>query len=253
MTQRQQGVRSTKPKPPKPPISTQSPPEDRTDESITINNGTPTYEFHVIDEIISNLYSDDCGRFTIKSCSGKQYTMIAYHCDSNTILQASFYSRSDKHCIPDFNSIMERLRQRGHKVNHQVMDNKCSSNFKRFITEDRKANFHLVLPDMHLRNITKRDIQTFKAQFLAILAGVDSAFRATSGTRFFPRLKSISIFSISQRSILSCPHGNISTAPSTSLPLPWVLWAAASSYTTNHLSENIGITGDATDSMLDLP
>ena len=107
MTQNQQGVQSTKPKlpiPPKPPISPQSPPEDRTDESITINDdGTPTYELHIINEPISKLYSDDCGRLPINSRSGKQYIMIAHHRETNTILQASFLSRSDKHRILAFN------------------------------------------------------------------------------------------------------------------------------------------------------
>ena len=75
MTQNQQGVQSTKPKlpiPPKPPISPQSPPEDRTDEIITINNGTPTYELHVINEPISKLYLDDFGCLPIKYCRRKQ-------------------------------------------------------------------------------------------------------------------------------------------------------------------------------------
>ena len=123
MTQSQQGVQSTKPKPPKLPISPQSPLEYRADESITINDGTPTYELHAIDKPVSKLYSDDCGRFPINYCSGEEYIMISYHRDYNTILQASFHSRSNKHRIPDFNPIMERLRQRGHKVNHHIMDN----------------------------------------------------------------------------------------------------------------------------------
>ena len=51
MTQSQQGVRSTNPKPPKVPISPQSPLEYRTYESITINDdGTPTYELHIINK-----------------------------------------------------------------------------------------------------------------------------------------------------------------------------------------------------------
>ena len=102
--------------------------------------------------------------------------MIAYHCNSSTILQTSLRSSSNKHCILAFNSIMERFRQRGHKVDHHVMDNECSADFKRVITEYWKATFQLFLPDMNRRNIDERAICTFKANFLAILAGVDSAF-----------------------------------------------------------------------------
>ena len=71
---------------------------------------------------------------------------------------------------------MERLSQSGHKVDHHTMDNKCSADFKRVITEYWKATFQFFPPDMHLRHIAKRAIRAFKAYFLAILAGVDSAF-----------------------------------------------------------------------------
>ena len=56
------------------------------------------------------------------------------------------------------------------------MDNECSAEFKRVITEEWKATFQLVPPDMHSRNIAEPVIRTFKAHFLAILAGVDSTF-----------------------------------------------------------------------------
>ena len=43
-------------------------------------------EIHICDQPISKLYTDDCGRFPIRSRSGNKYIMIAYHCDSNIIL-----------------------------------------------------------------------------------------------------------------------------------------------------------------------
>ena len=49
-----------------------------------------TKEFHIWDHPISKLYTDYCGRFPIRSRSGNEYIMIAYHCDSNTVLQAPF-------------------------------------------------------------------------------------------------------------------------------------------------------------------
>ena len=84
--------------------------------------------------------------------------MIAHHRDTNTILQAYFQSRSDKNCIPAFKSIMERLRQRGHKVDHNIIENECSADFKRVINENWKATLKIILPDMHRRNIAKRAI-----------------------------------------------------------------------------------------------
>ena len=56
-------------------------------------------EIHIWYQPISKLYTDDCGRFPIRSKSGNEYIIIAYHCDSNTILQAPFVNRKDKHRI----------------------------------------------------------------------------------------------------------------------------------------------------------
>ena len=60
-------------------------------------------EFHIWDHPISKIYTDDCGRFPIRSRSGNEYIMIAYHCDSNTILQAPFVNRKEKHRIRAYN------------------------------------------------------------------------------------------------------------------------------------------------------
>ena len=65
-----------------------------------------TKELHIWDQPISKLYIDDCGIFLIRSRSGNEYIMIAYHCDSNTIIQAPFFNRKDKHRIRAYNSIM---------------------------------------------------------------------------------------------------------------------------------------------------
>ena len=43
-------------------------------------------ELHIWDQTISKLYTDDCGRFPIRSRSENEYIIVAYHCDSNTIL-----------------------------------------------------------------------------------------------------------------------------------------------------------------------
>ena len=64
-----------------------------------------TQEIHIWDQPISKLYTDDCGRFPIWSRGGNEYIIIAYHCDSNTILQAPFVNRKDKHRIRAYNSI----------------------------------------------------------------------------------------------------------------------------------------------------
>jgi hypothetical protein len=71
---------------------------------------------------------------------------------------------------------MERLTKKGHKVDLQILDNEVSAAFKKAITETWQSAYQLVPPNVHRRNAAERAIRTFKAHFLAILAGVDIAF-----------------------------------------------------------------------------
>jgi hypothetical protein len=102
--------------------------------------------------------------------------MIAYHKDSNLILQQAFKNKTDAHRIAAYNAIMTRLAAQGLSVNLQILDNEASAAYKHDITFKWKATFQLVPPDMHRRNRAERAIRTFKAHFLAILAGVDQKF-----------------------------------------------------------------------------
>ena len=56
------------------------------------------------------------------------------------------------------------------------MDNAVSAEFKKKIQKDWGATYQLVPPNVHNRNIEERGNRTFKAHFLAILAGVDRDF-----------------------------------------------------------------------------
>ena len=102
--------------------------------------------------------------------------MIAYHCDSNMILTAPFKSRSDKHRMLAYHAIMQRLQSRGMLVDLQIMDNEASAEYKRIITLEYGVQYQLVPAHIHRRNAAERAIRTFKAHFLAILAGVAADF-----------------------------------------------------------------------------
>ena len=136
MTQSRQWVRSTKPKAvDTPPSKTSEKDPETLIASCTWSKHTVceieeevlpptrTSELHVWDELISKLYTNDCGRFPIRYCSGKISIMIAYNCDRNTVIQATLASGNDKHRIPAYNSIMKRLADWGRKVDMQVLDN----------------------------------------------------------------------------------------------------------------------------------
>jgi hypothetical protein len=71
---------------------------------------------------------------------------------------------------------MTCLAARGLSVDLQILDNKASAEYKEAITFKWNVQFQLVPPDMHCQNQAEHAICTFKDHFLAILAGVDSAF-----------------------------------------------------------------------------
>jgi hypothetical protein len=127
LAQTRQNVRSSKPsKPPsaaRPPLAPLSPPDDDLKEIVI-----QVYP-------ISNLYSDDTGRFPVCTCVGNQYIMIAYHTVGNLILQQAFATKADKHRIPTFNVIMTHLTAQGLSVDLNIRDNKASADFKRVITK----------------------------------------------------------------------------------------------------------------------
>ena len=172
MTQTRQGVRSTKQKvaekrqtqPENEEPDGTEPPDNDLGNSLTVK---------VIHQ--SKLYTDDTGRFPVKSRAGNQYIMIAYH-SSNLILAQPFANRKDKHRMAAYDTIMTRVKAAGLDVDLQVLDNEASKEYKEIMTNKWKVKYQLVPPDMHRRNAAERAIRTFKAHFISILAGVDQDF-----------------------------------------------------------------------------
>jgi hypothetical protein len=72
---------------------------------------------------------------------GNQYVMIAFHANGNLILQQAFNTRSNKHCIAAYNTIMTRLAAWGLSVDLQILDNKASAAYKHAITVTWQASF----------------------------------------------------------------------------------------------------------------
>ena len=145
LAQQRQNVRSTKPKSKVPPPSSIAP-------------EPPSNELFITVLPISKLYTDDTGKFPVKARSGNQYVMIAYHADANLILHQAFKTRSDKHRLAAYNTIMTRLETRGLRVDLQILDNEASAAYKKTITDTWKCKFQLVPPDMHRRNRAERAI-----------------------------------------------------------------------------------------------
>jgi hypothetical protein len=88
--------------------------------------------------------------------------------------------------VQAYKTLWARITQKGTiKPNVHILDNEASDLFK---TEIRKnCNLQLVPPDTHRRNQAERAIQTFKAHFIAILAGVDPSFPMYLWDRLLPQ------------------------------------------------------------------
>jgi hypothetical protein len=137
LKQTRQGLRSTKPKPPKPSnqfaILTEStkPPPPAPIGEPTINPTLPlSNQLYIAEMLLSRLYTDNTSRLPIQAQSGNQYITIAYHKLSNVILCAPYANRTDAHCLAAYNFTMHRLTKRGLTVGLQILDNKASTDFK---------------------------------------------------------------------------------------------------------------------------
>jgi hypothetical protein len=136
----------------------------------------PSNQIFVVTKPLSKLFTNDTGRFPVRACSGNQYVMVAFHANGNLILQQAFKTKSDRHCIAAYSTIMTCLVARGLSVDLQILDNKASSAYKEAIAFKWNATFHLVPRNMHCRNWMECTICMFKDHFLAILAGINAAF-----------------------------------------------------------------------------
>jgi hypothetical protein len=166
LAQQRQNVWSTKAKPTLPaPLVVLLPPVE-----------APSDQVFVVTKLLSKLFTDNTGCFPVRACSSNQYIMIAFNANGNLILQQAFKSKSDHHRIAAYNTIMRHLAARGLSVDLQILDNQASAAYKKAISFKWNATFQLIPPDMHCRNWAECAICTFKDHFLAILAGVDSAF-----------------------------------------------------------------------------
>ena len=84
--------------------------------------------------------------------------MIAYHCDSNVILQEPFQTKKYTHLIVAYSSIIKRLKARYPIVDLQILNNESSADYRHVIDEDWQIKFQLVTPYFHCRNAAERAI-----------------------------------------------------------------------------------------------
>ena len=104
MVQTRQGVRSTKPRHEEP----KKPTNAKTSSSMPVQPPKePSNELFIAVHHVSRLYTDDTGHFPVRSRSGNQYIMVAYHYDANLILACPLTNCKDCRRLEAYAVIME--------------------------------------------------------------------------------------------------------------------------------------------------
>jgi hypothetical protein len=137
---------------------------------------TKTHEaFFRIEDLSNSIHTDQMGAFPFTSQRGNRYIMVAIHLKANYIFVEPMHSRSKEEMIRAYKKIINRMKAAGLGIRKHTLDNEALDAFKQYICQ-QQIQFELVPMGNHRHNKAERTIQTFKAHFISILAGVDDKF-----------------------------------------------------------------------------
>jgi hypothetical protein len=125
-----------------------------------------------VEDLNEEIHTNQTGAFPHTSQCGNRYIMVAVHLDVNYIFAKPMKNRMEEEMIRVYLKILNRMKAAGLGLKKQVLNNKCSTAMKACIKENG-MDYKLVPPVQHRHNQAERAIQTIKAHFISILAGVD--------------------------------------------------------------------------------
>lgn len=129
-----------------------------------------------LDDLFSaKIYTDQTGKFPVRSSQGNLYLMVLAEVDSDVIMVEAMRNRTAGEMVKTYQKLMDRLKACGIHPKHQILDNEASAEYKAAI-KSNGLTYELVPPHDHRRNLAEKAIQTFKAHFIAILCGVSPSF-----------------------------------------------------------------------------
>ncbi len=131
--------------------------------------------FVCVEGLNEEIHTNQTGAFPHTSQSGNHYIMVAVHLDVNYIFAKPMKKKTEGETIRVYQKILNRMKAAGLGLRKQVLDNECSAAMKACIKEN-SMDYKLIPPGQHRHNQAVRAIQTFKAHFIFILAGVDDKF-----------------------------------------------------------------------------
>jgi hypothetical protein len=128
-----------------------------------------------VEDLNEEIHTNQTGAFPPTSQRGNCYIMVAVHLDTNYIFAKPMKNRTEGEMIRIYQKILNRMKAVGLGLRKQVLNNKCSATMKACIKENG-MDYKLIPPGQHRPNQAERAIQTFKAHFISILAGIDDKF-----------------------------------------------------------------------------
>ena len=104
---------------------------------------TKTYDLH--DDLERKMYTDQTGRFPVRSYCGNQYIMVLVELDGNAIMVEAMQNQTSGEMIRAYQTLVDRLKECGIEPKMHIWDNECSAEFKKQI-KNNKMEYQLVPP-----------------------------------------------------------------------------------------------------------
>jgi hypothetical protein len=131
--------------------------------------------FFCMEDLSNSIHTDQTSAFPFTSQRGNRYIMVASHLGTNDIFVKPMCSRSKEEMIRAYEKIINRMKAAGLGLRKHTLDNEALDAFKQYMRQ-QQIQFELVPPGNHTSNQAERVIQTFKAHFISIPAGIDDKF-----------------------------------------------------------------------------
>ena len=99
--------------------------------------------YHSIVPFDNTIYTDQTGKFHVRSVRGYNYILVTYSYDANAILVRPLCSRKGSDLVKAIEDIHTYLRERGYKPAHQILDNEINTSLKNFL-KSNQVSYQLV-------------------------------------------------------------------------------------------------------------
>ena len=133
------------------------------------------------------MYTNQTGAFPVTCKKGNKYIMILCKIDNNVIMSEAMQNRSSGKIVRTYLVLMQQIKAAEIRPNNHVLDNECSTEFKKAIKE-QYLEHELVPNGQHRRNLAERALQTWKAHTIGSIRGVADTFLLGLWDEILPQL-----------------------------------------------------------------